>query len=170
MQIVSWFDCTYKIYFITVSTWKICTILHNLILLLILSWLIQCKYSIWLILLCKTWEKIQQNVFNHHGLVHKNLAPHPEWIFQHLCHPTKKRTKKINQLTFWQKRKKLTASNSSGVKKNFSIILNGTIKTTKNGKAKAMGESFTAHKIPNPTSCTIVNACIFHVLTWKSKK
>ena len=107
MQIVSWFDCTYKIYFITVSTWKICTILHNLILLLILSWLIQCKYSIWLILLCKTWEKIQQNVFNHHGLVHKNLAPRPEWIFQHLCHPTKKRTKKkINQLTFWPKNKK----------------------------------------------------------------
>merc|ERR1712079_999090 len=66
-----------------------------------------------------------------------------------------------------------SASNSAGVNfKGLGIYCSksrrGTIATTKNGKAKAIGEDLTAHKTPSPNICTMVKKCIFHVLTLRT--
>ena len=59
----------------------------------------------------------------------------------------------------------LTFSNSSGVKMNLSDILSGTMRTTKKGKKRAMGEDLIAHKRPRPHAWIIVYRWSFHVLT-----
>ena len=61
---------------------------------------------------------------------------------------------------------KLTASNSLGLNKYFSVILNGTNPTTKNGKAKAKVEDLTIHSTAKQMSCRPVNKCILDVLTY----
>ena len=61
----------------------------------------------------------------------------------------------------------LTASNSAGVKMYFSSILYGTIATTKNGKAKAIGDDLITHSKANPRNWSVVKRCILRVFTYK---
>ena len=48
---------------------------------------------------------------------------------------------------------------------NLSDILSGTMRTTKKGKKRAMGEDLIAHRRPRPHAWTTVYRWSFHVLT-----
>ena len=64
----------------------------------------------------------------------------------------------------------LTASNSLGLKIYLKVNLNGTIPTTKNGKANAKLEDLTIQSTAKHRNCKPVNKCILEVLTLKKNQ